>query len=92
MAVLARVLAPVRPGPGVALIAGAGIAGMLADSALGATIQGVYECAACGARWERGDAACHEPLRRVRGWRWVDNDAVNLAATLVGAGAVLVGR
>jgi len=92
MAVLARFLAPVRPGPGVALIAGAGIAGMLADSALGATIQGVYECAACGARWERGDAACHEPLRRVRGWRWVDNDAVNLAATLVGAGAVLVGR
>ncbi len=76
--------------PRLIVLAAAGIAGMLADSALGATLQGVYECAACGARTEARDAVCHEPVRLIRGWRWLDNDAVNLAATLVGAGTVLV--
>ena len=65
---------------------------MLADSVLGATLQGEYECPACGARSERGDgkSVCHEPVRLVKGWRWLDNDVVNLAATLVGAGTMLI--
>ena len=90
LAVLGHLLAPQHPHPGIALLATAGVAGMIVDSALGATLQGVYECGACGARSERPDAVCHEPVRLVRGWRWLDNDAVNLAATLVGAGAMLV--
>lgn len=69
-----------------AVIVGAGVAGMLADSVLGATAQGLFECPACGARCETGAAVCHEPVRRIRGWPWLDNDAVNLAATVVGAG------
>ena len=63
IAVLARVLVP---GGFVAAVAIAGIAGMLLDSLLGATLQGRL--------------------------RWLDNDAVNLAATAAGAGlAALIG-
>lgn len=63
IAVLARVLVP---GGFLAAVAIAGIAGMVLDSLLGATLQG----------------------RRT----WLDNDAVNLAATAAGAGlAALIG-
>jgi len=92
MALLGHLLAPQDPHPRIALLAAAGVAGMLADSVLGATLQGEYECPACGARSERGDgkSVCHEPVRLVKGWRWLDNDVVNLAATLVGAGTMLI--
>jgi uncharacterized protein (TIGR00297 family) len=86
IAALAVALRPQGAGPAsAALIACAGVGGMLADSILGATLQGKYECPACDARFERGDTVCHEPVRLTRGWRWLDNDAVNLAATLAGA-------
>lgn len=86
IAVLAGVLAPagIR---GVTVIGAAGVLGMLADSLLGATAQGLFECPACGARFERGNSLCHEPVQRIRGWPWLDNDTVNLAATVVGAAA-----
>ena len=94
MASVARLVE--SPGPLAALGAGsaprsaawivaAGIIGMLIDSLLGATLQGVYECPQCAARSERRDTVCHEPVRLIRGWRWLDNDVVNLAATLTGA-------
>ncbi|HXO86332.1 MAG TPA: DUF92 domain-containing protein [Gemmatimonadales bacterium] len=63
IAVLARVLVP---GGFLMPVAVAGIAGMLLDSLLGATLQGRLT--------------------------WLDNDAVNLAATAAGAGlAALIG-
>ena len=63
IAVLARVLVP---GGVLMAVAVAGIAGMLLDSLLGATLQGRLG--------------------------WLDNDAVNLAATAAGAGiAALIG-
>lgn len=68
-----------------AVVAGAGVGGMLVDSLVGATGQAVFECPACGQRTERRAAVCHEPVRRIRGYAWLDNDAVNLAATLTGA-------
>ena len=68
-----------------------GISGMLADSLLGATLQGLYECPACGARSERRDTVCHAPVRLIRGRRWLDNDGVNLTATLVGAAVAALG-
>jgi uncharacterized protein (TIGR00297 family) len=91
IATLAYLLAPhgTKPHAGLVLIAGA--IGMLADSVVGATAQGLYECPACGARSERRDFVCHEPVRLIRGWRWLDNDGVNLVATLVGAGVSLAG-
>jgi uncharacterized protein (TIGR00297 family) len=74
-------------------VAGAGVAGMAADSLCGAALQGAFECASCGARHEQADALCHEPVKLIRGWRWLDNDGVNVVATVVGAGvAALAAR
>ena len=89
---LAHVLTPRGTAPGSAmLVAGAGMTGMLVDSLLGATLQGKYQCPACDARFERGDTVCHEPVRLTAGWAWLDNDGVNLAATLCGAAVALLG-
>ncbi|HVH68133.1 MAG TPA: DUF92 domain-containing protein [Gemmatimonadales bacterium] len=91
IAALATVLRP-RGAPGsAALIMTAGIIGMLVDSLVGATLQGKYECPACDARFERGNTVCHEPVRLVRGWRWLDNDAVNFVATLTGTAVCVLG-
>src|SRR2546425_737461 len=51
---LTRGLSPRGMAPGFATLVAAGVAGMLADSILGATLQGKYECPACDARFERG--------------------------------------
>jgi len=88
---LAHVLAPRGATPGLATLTGAGAAGMLADSVLGATLQGKYQCPACDARFERGNTVCHESVRLTKGWGWLDNDAVNLAATVCGAAVALLG-
>ena len=68
---------------------GAGVAGLLADSVLGAALQRGRRCPACGARTEEGEeraCACAAPLLP-RGLALLDNDGVNLAATVVGAAA-----
>jgi uncharacterized protein (TIGR00297 family) len=75
--------------PAAALRLGvAGLAGSLADSVLGATLQAVYVCQECGQRTEdrrhaHGTAA--PALTLVRGVPLVTNDTVNLCASLVGA-------
>lgn len=86
-----RLVAPRGMAPGLATLTVAGVAGMLIDSLLGATLQGKYECPACDARFERGATVCHEPVRLASGVRWLDNDGVNLAATVCGAAVALVG-
>ena len=91
IAALAFVVEPRGAAPGSAVLVGAGVAGTLADSLLGATVQGLYECPGCRARSERRDTVCHAPVRLVRGRRWLDNDGVNLAATLVGAAVGALG-
>jgi len=70
---LAWLLGPRGGGPGsthpgglAAVVAGAGVLGMLVDSLLGATLQGPED-------------------------KWLDNDAVNLAMTLAGAGLAAAG-
>jgi len=89
---LAHALTPRGTAPGsAALVAGAGLTGMVVDSLLGATLQGKYQCPACDARFERGDTVCHEPVRLTGGWGWLDNDGVNLAATVCGAAVALLG-
>jgi uncharacterized protein (TIGR00297 family) len=89
IAAFTHVIAPGEGTPIGALFV-AGVTGMLADSTVGALWQGVYECSACGARFEHESVVCHEPVRRVQGVRRIDNDAVNLIATLVGAAVMLV--
>ena len=84
-------LAPRGVAPPLLTVAVAGVAGMLGDSLLGATLQGKYECPACDARFERGNMVCHEPVQLTTGRRWLDNDAVNFAATVVGACVAAIG-
>jgi uncharacterized protein (TIGR00297 family) len=67
-----------------------GLAGALFDSLLGATVQALYQYPD-GRETERTRAADGTPNRFVRGWRWLDNDLVNLISSLVGGlAAVLV--
>lgn len=64
----------------------AGFLGATADSLLGATVQAIYFCPACQKETERHPVhTCGTPTTRVRGWSWLRNDGVNLAASLVGA-------
>jgi uncharacterized protein (TIGR00297 family) len=69
----------------IAVVPIAGLAGATADSLLGATVQELRRCDACDRTCETDPHACGNPTRLVRGLRGVTNDAVNLAATAVGA-------
>ncbi len=71
---------------GVSAAVGGGL-GMLLDSLLGATLQGVYFCSSCRVETEDAHHTCGTTGARVRGSRWVDNDVVNCCATATGATA-----
>jgi uncharacterized protein (TIGR00297 family) len=62
-----------------------GLSGVTVDSILGATVQAKYACASCGAIGENRVHSCGGQGERLSGWRWIDNDAVNLIATGTGA-------
>jgi uncharacterized protein (TIGR00297 family) len=65
-----------------------GLAGSMTDSTLGATVQAIYYCEACGKETERSPThTCGQPTRYRRGRRWLDNDWVNFLSS--GAGAAL---
>ena len=66
-------------------VAAGGIAGGLADSLLGATVQARYRCPACGAVGEARQDGCGARAGLAAGLAFVTNDTVNLAATMVGA-------
>jgi uncharacterized membrane protein len=74
-----------------AIIIIGGLAGALFDSLLGATVQAIYHCPSCQKETERHPLhICGTVTVRVRGWRWLNNDWVNFACSLVGA-AIAVG-
>lgn len=62
-----------------------GLTGSLFDSLLGASVQAIYWCDTCGKETERRVHRCGAQTRLLRGWRWLDNDLVNLSASAVGA-------
>lgn len=66
-------------------IACGGIAGALADSVLGASVQSLRFCPQCRRATEREPHGCGANTRELRGLPWFGNDAVNFVATLVGA-------
>jgi len=73
-------------GPAAAAwIAAGGAAGSLGDSLLGATVQARWRCPACDALGETRRDACGIPGVRASGIGFMTNDAVNVAATLIGA-------
>ena len=72
------------------LITGAGLAGALFDSLLGATVQAIYYCPSCKKETEHHPLhTCGTPTTQVRGWSWLNNDWVNFACGAVGALAAL---
>ncbi|MDT8323902.1 MAG: DUF92 domain-containing protein [Bacteroidota bacterium] len=73
------------------LITALGVAGSLADSLLGATLQAQYHCPLCGRDTEKR-FHCGMPARRTRGHPAVTNDAINFLAAFaaVALGALLL--
>lgn len=65
--------------------AGSGLLGSLFDSLLGATAQGIYFCEYDETQTEQKIHSCGQPTRLVRGWSWLDNDAVNFSAAVLGS-------
>jgi uncharacterized protein (TIGR00297 family) len=70
-----------------------GLAGATFDSFLGATVQSIYYCPTCQKETERHPMhTCGTETQPLRGWRWLSNDWVNFACSLMGAtAAVAVG-
>ena len=94
VAVLAKLVAPevanVSAGRllGIAMVSA--LAGSLADSLLGATVQSVYRCPRCALDTEQRVHRCGELTAPSRGVRSVDNDLVNVLGSAVGAFAGLL--
>jgi uncharacterized protein (TIGR00297 family) len=66
-----------------------GLIGSLTDSLLGATVQAIYVYPD-GRETERKVARDGRPTTFHHGWRWLDNDLVNLISSIVGAVATML--
>ena len=74
------------------LITLAGFGASLVDSFLGATLQVINTCPACGKETERHPLhSCGTQTVYKRGWRWMNNDAVNAFCTFSGVIILLLG-
>jgi len=90
IAILAAVLNPYNNSSLITyyflLITLAGITGALFDSLLGATVQAIYRCPRCDKDTERHPIhTCGAETTQLRGWKWLNNDMVNLACATAGA-------
>jgi uncharacterized protein (TIGR00297 family) len=63
-----------------------GLLGSLFDSFLGATVQAIYRCPQCEKETEKHPLhTCGSKTVQVRGWKWLNNDMVNVGCAVVGA-------
>lgn len=62
-----------------------GSVGSLVDSLLGASAQAMFFCPNCEKETEKRLHGCGTPARHKRGWRWLNNDVVNLLSSGIGA-------
>ena len=85
VALVAAALGITRDVALLALVTLAGTVGALGDSIIGATMQERRWCDACARATERRVHDCGATTRLAGGREWMDNDVVNLAATLIGA-------
>jgi uncharacterized protein (TIGR00297 family) len=65
-----------------------GVSGSVADSLIGATLQRKGVCVVCGSPSENL-THCGKPTEKRSGYFFIDNNIVNLLATIVGAGVSL---
>jgi len=73
------------------LITLSGLLASLFDSLLGASVQAIYHCPACNKETERHPVhLCGAATVQIRGWKWLDNDRVNLACATMGATVALL--
>jgi len=71
------------------IVAWAGVAGAVADSLLGAWMQGRRWCPTCAAETEQYRHRCGTATQRAGGLDWITNDVVNVTCTIVGAAVAL---
>jgi uncharacterized protein (TIGR00297 family) len=71
--------------PGAGAVFAGGLAGAAADSLLGATVQERRRCSACGLDTEQHTHSCGTATQHAGGLAWLENDAVNLISSAVGA-------
>jgi uncharacterized protein (TIGR00297 family) len=68
------------------LVTLSGLLGAMFDSLLGATVQAIYRCPRCDKETEKHPFhTCNTRTVQVRGWKWLNNDMVNLACAALGA-------
>ena len=66
-----------------------GLVGCSIDSVIGATVQGIYRCRVCNKITENR-RHCLAPSIPLRGYKIIDNNVVNLIATIFGAAVAVL--